>query len=294
MPKKFYTIMIIPHAKARLKKIHLSKNFLITMTVIISLMLLSSLFMPHFFLKTQNLTVEINQLAEENKTLRSENKKIESSISSLRQLVDDYEQKTIKFAAMVGISDTIPTSGIGAGGGDFSNLASPRIKSNLLKEEVDALQKRTDNLNKSFGVIENSYQEMAKKFAHIPSIMPVRGIIGYNYGMRKDPFTGKRDFHPGIDIAAPNGTPVNAPADGIVTTAGRLAGYGKTLIISHGDEVVTLYGHLEGFKVRAGQRIKRGDVIGNVGSTGRSTGPHLHYEVIIRGKHVNPLDYILD
>ena len=294
MPKKFYTIMIIPHAKARLKKIHFSKNFLITITIIISCMLISSLFMPHFVLKTRNLLSKMTWLETENKTLKEENKKIEYSISSLRQLITEYEQKTIKFAAMVGISDKIPTSSIGGGGGNFSNLISQPVKSNLLKEEVGALQKRSDDLSRSFNMIERSYVALAQRFDHIPSIIPVRGIIGYNYGTRKDPITGKSDFHTGIDIAAPTGTEVKAPADGVVTKAGRFTGYGKTIMISHGGEVVTLYGHLDSFKSRIGDRVKRGDVIGYVGSTGRSTGPHLHYEISMHGQHVNPLEFILD
>ncbi|MEW5806717.1 MAG: M23 family metallopeptidase [Acidobacteriota bacterium] len=294
MAKKFYTIMIIPHAKAQLKKLHFSKNFLITIAIILFLMLISSLFLPHFLLKSREMIWRLSQLEKENRTLKEENKKIEDSIASLRKLLTEYEEKTVKFAAMVGISEQIPTSRIGAGGGSIASMVQPTIKSNLLKEEVYALQNRSDSLNRSFSMIENKYLAMVKKFDHIPSIMPVQGIIGYNYGMRKDPFTGKMEFHSGIDIAAPTGTIIKAPADGVVTRAGRVAGYGKTIILSHGDEILTLYGHLENYKVRSGDRLKRGDIIGYVGSTGRATGPHLHYEIIVHGKHANPLDYILD
>jgi murein DD-endopeptidase MepM/ murein hydrolase activator NlpD len=109
-----------------------------------------------------------------------------------------------------------------------------------------------------------------------------------------DPFTGGRDYHPGIDISAPLGTRVVAPADGVVVAVGRRGAYGNAIIIDHGYGVVTRYGHFEGFNVRAGQRVRRGDVIGFVGNTGRSNAPHLHYEVWLNDKLQDPIQYIIE
>ena len=114
------------------------------------------------------------------------------------------------------------------------------------------------------------------------------------FGNRIDPFTGMRDFHPGIDISVPRGTRVSAPADGVVVFCGTKGGYGNIIAIDHGYGTVTRYGHLDGFNVRPGQRVKRGDVIGFSGNTGRSTAPHLHYEVWVHDQMRNPIEYILD
>jgi murein DD-endopeptidase MepM/ murein hydrolase activator NlpD len=122
--------------------------------------------------------------------------------------------------------------------------------------------------------------------------MPVAGWFSHGYGWRKDPFTGEREFHRGVDIVAPAGTDVAAPADGIAARAGRFAAYGKSIDLSHGHGYVTRYGHLSEVLVRPGQRVRRGEVIGRVGSTGRSTGPHLHYEVFRDGRRVNPRSYL--
>lgn len=294
MAKKFYTIMIVPHAKAQLRKIHLSKNFLIYVSVVLGLLLISSVFVPHLFFKMKHQSGEMSLLHEENEILKNQNKEFEQSISALRQQLTDYEQKSVKFAAILGISEEIPTSSIGVGGGNISNLNSNPSNADIFKEEMDTLKQRSEKLDSSFKLIEERYSSLTKKLNCVPSIMPVSGIIGYNYGWRKDPFTGKRDFHRGLDIAAPRGTVIKAPADGVVTKVRRLQGYGKSITISHGNGIRTFYCHLHNYNVKVGHRVKRGDVIGYVGSTGRSTGPHLHYEVYVAGKHVNPLKYILD
>src|SRR5437773_2424390 len=111
---------------------------------------------------------------------------------------------------------------------------------------------------------------------------------------RRDPFTGMRDFHQGLDLVAPIGTKVIAPADGIVTKVGPSGGFGNSVFISHGYGIITRYGHLASYNVRVGQRVKRGDVIATVGSTGRSTGPHLHYELLVHQRNVDPIKYILE
>jgi murein DD-endopeptidase MepM/ murein hydrolase activator NlpD len=103
-----------------------------------------------------------------------------------------------------------------------------------------------------------------------------------------------RDFHQGLDLVAPHGTKIVAPADGIVTRVGPAGGFGQSVFIAHGYGIVTRYGHMSGFNVRTGQRVKRGEVIGFVGSTGRSTGPHLHYELLVHQRNVDPVRYILE
>jgi murein DD-endopeptidase MepM/ murein hydrolase activator NlpD len=122
-----------------------------------------------------------------------------------------------------------------------------------------------------------------------PSIWPVHGWLSAGYGIRADPFTGERDFHPGLDISADYGEPVRATADGVVENASVTGNYGNLVVIEHGYGITTRYGHLSRFAAVGGQRVHRGDVIGYVGSTGRSTAPHLHYEIAVNGQLTNPL-----
>jgi len=136
-----------------------------------------------------------------------------------------------------------------------------------------------------------SFEKNKKRFAHTPSIWPMRGYISSGFGKRLDPFTGIWKFHEGIDICARKGTPVYATADGRVKFSGWYHGYGKTVKVDH-IYFETRYGHLDEIRVKAGQRVKRGDIIGTCGRTGYATGIHLHYEVRISGKAVDPKQYL--
>jgi murein DD-endopeptidase MepM/ murein hydrolase activator NlpD len=134
-----------------------------------------------------------------------------------------------------------------------------------------------------FGIIDVAYA---------PSVWPVQGVVTSSFGARLDPFNGEGAFHTGIDIATNSGDAVRAPADGTVLKAGMGTGYGREVIVDHGHGIETLYAHLSGFGVVAGQDVRRGDIIGYVGSSGHSTGPHLHYEVRIHDTPVNPAKYL--
>ncbi len=125
-----------------------------------------------------------------------------------------------------------------------------------------------------------------------PSLWPVRGRITAGFGERMDPFTGEDEFHKGIDIAAPTGTPVRVAADGILFHAGPAGTYGNEALIDHGYGVTTKYAHLSAVYVKVGEQVTRGQIIGTVGVTGRTTGPHLHYEVLVHGDAVNPVTYL--
>jgi murein DD-endopeptidase MepM/ murein hydrolase activator NlpD len=162
----------------------------------------------------------------------------------------------------------------------------------LLNEELGALRDRAKGLDTSLQQLDAAWQVRARLLASTPSMMPVEGFFSDGYGWRNDPFTGEREFHKGVDIVASTGTEVRATADGIVTSAGRMAGYGKMIHLSHGYGLGTRYGHLNEILVLPGQRVHRGDVIGKVGSTGRSSGPHLHYEVFKGARQVPPLPYL--
>ena len=132
------------------------------------------------------------------------------------------------------------------------------------------------------------------KFTRIPSIWPTRGRYSSGFGYRRSPFTGRGQFHKGIDITARTGTPIISPASGRVIGTERSPSYGLVIEIKHDSGLMTRYAHLSGFAVNVGQKVTRGQTVGYVGSTGRSTAPHLHYEVHVKGRVVNPLHYILN
>ena len=140
-----------------------------------------------------------------------------------------------------------------------------------------------------FGTITTSDWQ---RLAAAPSLWPVEGAVTSSYGERIDPFNGEGAFHTGVDISTAFGTPIIAPADGVVRETNFINGYGRTVILDHGHNITTLYGHLSGFAVGEGESVHRGDIIGYVGSSGRSTGSHLHYEVRIHDTPVNPHKYL--
>jgi murein DD-endopeptidase MepM/ murein hydrolase activator NlpD len=131
-------------------------------------------------------------------------------------------------------------------------------------------------------------------FASTPSIWPTEGFVTSGFGYRSSPFTGRREFHQGVDIAGPPGTPVYATANGQVIFAGKDGAFGLSVNINHGASIVTSYSHLHSIAVKVGQSVSRGELVGYMGSTGRATGPHLHYEVRLNGIPVDPMRYILN
>jgi murein DD-endopeptidase MepM/ murein hydrolase activator NlpD len=145
-----------------------------------------------------------------------------------------------------------------------------------------------DNLR----ALERFLGRATRVLAALPSRWPVRGQVNSGYGGRTSPWSAKSEFHSGLDIGARVGTPVKSPAPGTVVFAGVNAEYGQTLIIEHGNETKSLYGHLSRLNVAVNQKVQRGDVVALTGNTGRSSGPHLHYEIHVKGQSVNPTSYL--
>jgi murein DD-endopeptidase MepM/ murein hydrolase activator NlpD len=192
---------------------------------------------------------------------------------------------------MAGLEKALPDSAVGGVGGALHiDTISPSLDPRSLDQATTALS----DLESRSKHLETFFADQRVLLASTPSIWPVRGYLSANFGNRIDPFTGQRDFHMGIDVSTPSGTKIVAPADGVIVSCGTKGGYGNTTIIDHGFGLVTRYGHMDHFNVRPGQRVHRGDVIGFVGNTGRSTAPHLHYEVWVRDQAQNPISFILD
>lgn len=166
-------------------------------------------------------------------------------------------------------------------------LSSPENTFALLKDLLQGLESRLQSMR-------SDVDKRNQLAAATPSIWPTHGWLSSSMGNRADPLTGEKDYHPGLDISADRGDPVYATADGTVTHAASAGNYGNLVIVEHGYGIQTRYGHLSAFKVTHGQAVKRGDLLGLVGSTGRTTGPHLHYEVRANGRILNPLQLLLN
>lgn len=293
MARRFYTILILPHAKKRLRKLHLSRNFVFAVAGILVLVALIGSVAPHLAFKVWSQNAAIDRLIEENRSLREEKHAFEDALGSLGERLAESERRTVRLATALGIEE-MEVGAPAAGGSDVVEPGAVRDLQQVLDEDLEVLGIRTEALERSVGQVDEAWVERVKLFAATPNRKPVQGFFSHGYGWRKDPFTGAREFHHGVDIVASTGTPVIAPADGVVTRARRMQGYGKMVHLSHGYGMATRYGHMSEILVRPGQRVRRGDVLGRVGSTGRSTGPHLHYEVFKAGRRVDPRKYLDD
>jgi murein DD-endopeptidase MepM/ murein hydrolase activator NlpD len=191
----------------------------------------------------------------------------------------------------IGIGGSIPTESLDT---DIPSDSKYNSLTREMHQQVDqvktVISKRTDDFESLIGKLEQKRNYLSA----IPSIKPVDGWLTSGFGKRRSPFTGGADFHTGIDIANASGTEIIATGNGRVSKAGSKRIIGKRVAIDHGYGYVTQYGHMKKILVNVGQKVKRGDVIGLVGKTGRTTGPHLHYEVLVNGTPVNPMKYILD
>ena len=289
MDKRYSTIIFVPHARAKFRKLKVSHRLLFSIVSLVTSSLCLSTFFSVQYFTSLSQTHELSKLRRENRELQSANEQFGKSVDSLRNQLRTVEDRTRKLAIIAGITTLDESSQGGTGG--VRNDENP---ANPYRDDVDKMSFRSHNLNKDLSVLEQKFMAQSRLLSSTPSIAPVRGILTDGFGGRSDPFTGESGQHNAIDISSAIGQPVRSPADGIVVKAEWANGYGNVIFISHGYGYSTRYGHLKGFAVRPGARVKRGDVIGYVGSTGRSTGPHLHYEVRMNNNPVNPLEYILN
>jgi len=289
MADRTYTIMVVPGSRARLFRLRVRRSVLIGALALGAFGLVSVGLLPILYYSGQKRLTALSALRQENRSLRETSKEI----SSLREQVAYFENKASKFAIMAGVEDLPSSQGVGGLKQDAAPAQDAAATTDL-GDDLDNLRERSGVLKTSFEMLEKVYQDQSLLLSSTPSIAPVKGMVSYGFAWRKDPFTGQRAFHNGLDIVASRGTPVHAPADGVVTKAGREKGYGNVIYLSHGNGLTSRYAHLDGFSVRPGQEVSRGDLIGYVGNTGRSLGAHLHYEILVNNTKVDPVQYILD
>jgi murein DD-endopeptidase MepM/ murein hydrolase activator NlpD len=252
-------------------------------------------------LKTENF----NQMRAERETLRKDYKQMAQVAHDRDVQVASLGALASEVTALYGLKQNKMISA--APKSAATAAAAPTPSSLALSDEVSQLQVR-QSIDQFYALRAQALSGQVSRalesgltpsfagdwtvLADAPSIWPVEGRIGSSFGEREDPFSGEGAFHAGIDIEAPYGTPVRATADGEATGESMGEGYGRQVVLNHGHDVVTIYGHLSSTAVLAGQHVTRGQVIGYVGQTGRATGPHLHYEVRVHNVPVNPHKYL--
>lgn len=277
-----HTIIFVPHARAKFRKWRFTSLQAALLCGSIVLLSMAGIVATYLLLDSSFDRQQLEQISEENRALRQVNQNFESSVDELEQQLADYQDRIHKLAIVAGLAELSPNAEAGIGGSDPGS------------DEFDALHGRLEEIGHGMSLLQEQFERQAVQISSTPAIRPVEGILTSGFGYRTDPFTKRRAFHRGLDFIAPPGQDVVATADGVVTLAGRAQGLGVAVYLSHGFGVSSRYGHLSRLAVKAGDRVKRGDVIGYVGNTGRSTGYHLHYEVHLDGKAANPLGYILD
>jgi murein DD-endopeptidase MepM/ murein hydrolase activator NlpD len=240
-------------------------------------------------------------LKEENAQLRSQILLVQEKVAHISATLDRVERFDAKLrTAVTQLQDPERNLAIGpVGSAEVEPTIpgpAPAAEANLtaLPGKLSSLETEASRQEQSLRELQEYFDDQRSLLASTPSIWPARGWVTSDFGTRLDPWTADRKMHEGLDIATPHGQPVFSPSDGTVVFAGTENGYGKVLVIDHGYGVKTRYGHLSEITVHLGDHIKRGDRVAAVGNTGRSTGPHLHYEVRVNGIPENPRKFILE
>jgi murein DD-endopeptidase MepM/ murein hydrolase activator NlpD len=242
-------------------------------------------------------------LKQENQELKLYYDILEGEVSKMNQMLGDLQQRDDNLYRVIfesePLSDNIRRAGIG-GSDRYREIKEKGLKQEelvlMLSQKVDALKRQLYVQSVSYDEVTEMALRKEEYWASIPAIQPIEndklGLLASGFGMRIHPIFKVKKMHNGVDFAAPKGTPIYATGDGVVLNVKTVfGGYGKHVEIDHGFGFITRYAHMNEFKVKKGQKVKRGDLIGTVGNTGSSTAPHVHYEVIKDGKFINPVNY---
>lgn len=230
---------------------------------------------------------DIRLLVEERDSLRELSRGYARDTERMADRLQTLEVQMRRLAVLAGAEPVAPRMG-GLGG----TLGAPGY--DYVAERIEDLSGRLATLDRQGAALEQVMMEKSLLLSSTPSVWPVRGYVSSSYGRRPDPFTGEIEMHYGLDISADSGTPVRVTADGVVIETGTSPTYGRYVVVSHGFDRTTRYAHLSRVLVRRSQRLQRGAFVGEVGSTGRTRSPHLHYEVWVNNRARDPRDFILD
>lgn len=274
-----YAFLVFHKSRPRIHRISIRSRHIKALLCIFSVLFCAA-FYGLYSLSQQAVQL---RLKRDNNRLRMENENQRQQLNSLQTRIEAVEDASRRLADISGVTEGSEEARVRGAGG-------PALPVNQASTALTAIiERRTSLLEQRLRMYEILLRERAK----VPSIWPVRGEATDGFGTRRNPFDGTLfEFHAGQDIAAQRGTPVMTAGSGTVAFAGVQNGYGQIVIVDHGGNVMTRYGHLSQIDVAVGQSVERGETLGRVGSTGRSTGPHLHYEVRINDQPVNPKQYL--
>lgn len=244
-------------------------------------------------------------ISEQNQSIAQQRKQIQALASKINDLktnilvLNNFEKKVRIIANLEQKDDQEGLFGMGGSVPDDINFSLPLSANHtqLLRKmhsQVETVAAASDVQQENFQVLLKKLEAKRNLLAATPSIRPVDGWVTSRFGYRKSPFTNRKEIHKGLDIAARKGTPIIAPADGLITFAASKGLMGNMMTLNHGYGMITRYGHIHKFLKKKGEKVRRGEAIALVGNTGRSTGPHVHYEIHLNGVPVNPEKYILN
>jgi len=302
-----FHIVIFPSATSRPRRFSIKRRTVrvLLFTTVVAV-ILEAFFLVQYVTRSGEIW-ELETLRSEAVQHRQQATSLSSAMEELRKQLSNMREVNVRLRVMLGLDPPkVPPSPLGLGGKEETRVV-PHAAGGMggegqsLSEVVAQLQQKLTWLKEEAVLQERYLRELTgivgerrAQWASTPSIWPVRGWVSSGFGRRGSPFTGEDMMHGGLDISAPMSTPVKAPAAGIVIASGPEKSLGNVIVVSHGYGFKTLYAHMSKLRVRTGQNVKRGDLIGEVGNTGLSTGPHLHYEIELNGAAVDPLKYIID
>ena len=308
-----YTIMVVPKNSATMRSFKINHNSIRLAILSTVLLFLALLLWGGYMTFRPNNNVQYGTMVAKNLDLESSLAEVRTKIVLLENNLDRLERFDRKLRMMTNFSDNRRKMAIGPvsedelaiskmhGRGGVNEALALKLKEKFgalesadLSREVDRLLSNSEERERDLAELSNFLEDQRLLLSHVPSVQPSEGWITSGFGYRTSPFTGVKKHHEGLDIASSIGTQVYSPADGTVIFTGMRDAYGKVLVINHGFGLTTRYAHLSEYSVKVGDGVKRGEKIGNVGNTGRSTGPHLHYEVRLNNIPQNPRRYILD
>ena len=308
MQKDEFTVVIFQGVMGTPKKFYLPKKFAKIAFAVTGVLILaflgSSVYFAKQYLKLQGNEIELAKIQKESNIRKIQVEKFSNQVKNFETEMARLERFEKKLRVITALENSPKSVEKNWGVGGRYGLGTSSFKTAMgrgaasmierLSNGLDHLDKQAKIQSISFQELDNFFKNQKSLLSSTPSIWPTHGWVTSGFGFRKSPFTGLREKHEGWDIAARSGSPVRATADGEVVVEGREYGYGKMIKINHGYGVVTVYGHNSKHLVKAGEHVKRGQIIAFVGNTGRSAGPHLHYEVLLHGIPVSPKNYILE
>jgi murein DD-endopeptidase MepM/ murein hydrolase activator NlpD len=290
MARKFYTCIIVPDASQQLHKLRVPMQALYVAAGVGFLSFFVAVGLGFHYIGMASRMENLQTLEAENAKLKVDTQQLLLTTTQLSRQVEALETEAEIITRAIQDDPLLRKLGGGSpAGGTKTNVPIADLEAKRTDDgSLDSLQARLDDLNKELALLD----ARTKSFRSTPTVWPLLGRIGSHFGNRLDPFTGDADVHLGIDIVAEKGTPVKATADGIVRIAQRWGDYGNLVVLEHPKGFTTRYGHLSTFQVSQGTRVHKNDIIGYVGMTGRATAPHLHYEVRLNDRAVNPRPYL--